>query len=67
MILKKIILTKGKPITDDKEVELSTIQDIILAGRGEGGHILMRADQIKYKKEDDRENNQQDSTCGVHT
>jgi len=68
VILKTIILTKGKPTLDDKEVILSTIQGIILAGRGEKGRILIKAEDVKYKEEkNDRANNQQNSTCSVYT
>lgn len=56
MILLKITLENNKPIYEGKEVALTTIQFSILKGKGEGGHVLMRKENLKYV-ENDRKNN----------
>lgn len=57
MKLLKIILKNGLPLEDDKEVILTTLQKCILKGKGEGGFILMKEENVKYKEKDDRNNN----------
>jgi hypothetical protein len=70
MNLIRVILTNGKPIANDKEVVLNTIQTCILKGKGEGGFILMKAELITYKEEgepkNDRNDNKQDASRSLY-
>lgn len=65
MTLINVTLENGKPVYNGKEVALTTIQFSILKGKGEGNHVLMRKEDLKFKEDNDRKNNKQDPPCSV--
>jgi hypothetical protein len=58
MDLLKIVLKNGEPTCRHRIVTLTEGQVALLKGKGEGGYVHIRKEHLKYKNEQDGENNQ---------
>ena len=56
MTLLTIKLKAGKFMFRNKEVLLSQLQGSILAGKGEGGSVLIHKEHLNYKNHDNNDN-----------
>jgi hypothetical protein len=63
--LAKITLKNGKPMFHDREVILATIQQSVLVGKGEGHSVYIHKEHLKYRNDDDTDNNQQDAARSI--
>jgi len=65
MKLCRITFKNGIPIHKYKEVQLTTSQFALLKGKGEGSSVLIKEEHLKFKSNEDRKNNKQNSPRSV--
>jgi len=67
MKLCKIIFKNNKALFSRKEVKLTECQFALLKGKGEGAHVFIREEHLKFKNDKDRENYKQNTSRSLHT
>jgi hypothetical protein len=67
MDLVRIVFKSGKATFRHRTVQLTELQYALLKGKGEGSSVLIRKEHLKYKEDDDTENNKQDTPRSIYT
>jgi len=67
MDLVRIVFKSGKATFRHHTVQLTELQFALLKGKGDGGSILIRKEHLKFKEDDDTENNKQNASRSLHT